>query len=144
MDTEILKRQLVEHEGNLRFPYKDKVGKLTIGVGRNLTDVGVTEAEAFMLLDNDIAVAKADLDRVLPWWTEMNDVRQRVLCDLGFNMGIARLRKFVRTLASMEAGNYKLAAKQMLESKWAGQVGKRAQRLARMMSTGEDVVLTDV
>ena len=144
MDTELLKRQLVEHEGRRRFPYTDTVGKLTIGVGRNLTDVGLSDTEIDACLDNDVARTQADLDRVLPWWSAMSEVRQRVLCDMCFNLGITRLRKFVRTLAAMEAGDYNLAAKGMLASKWVGQVGKRADRLARMMSTGEDVALTDV
>lgn len=144
MNNELLVRQLVEEEDLKLHPYVDTVGKVTIGVGRNLTDVGISTAEAFVLLDSDIARAEADLDRVFPWWREMSDVRQRVLCDLCFNMGLTTLRTFERTLAAMARGDYAKAAVGMLASHWAEQVGRRARRLAQMMATGLDVALADV
>lgn len=144
MNNEVLVRQLMEHEDIKLLPYTDTKGKLTIGVGRNLTDVGISKAEAFVLLDTDIARAQADLDRAFPWWREMSEVRQRVLCDLCFNMGLVTLRTFERTMAAMARGDYAKAAVGMLSSHWAEQVGKRARRLAQMMATGLDVALADV
>ena len=144
MNSEALVRQLVEHEGLRTDLYVDTVGKQTIGVGRNLTDVGISQAEALMLLDNDIARAEAGLDRAFPWWREMSDVRQRVLCDMCFNLGLEKLRHFERTLSAMHRGDYAQAAVGMLSSKWAEQVGRRARRLAQMMETGTDVALASV
>ena len=120
------------------FPYVDTVGKLTIGVGRNLTDRGLSEPEIDLLLANDLTLVVAELDRHLPWWREMNDVRQRVLANMCFNMGWPRLRGFVRTLAAMQRGDYVGAANGMRESRWARQVGMRATRLARQMETGRE------
>ncbi len=144
MNNEALVRQLVAEEGLRLAPYVDTVGKTSIGVGRNLTDVGISQAEALMLLDSDIARAEAGLDQAFPWWREMSEVRQRVLCDMCFNMGLATLRTFERTLASMRKGDYAAAAVGMLASHWAEQVGRRARRLAQMMQTGADVALASV
>lgn len=135
--------QLRLHEGERRKPYRDTVGKLTIGIGRNLDDKGLRRDEIEYLLANDIADARADLDRYLPWWRGLDPVRQRVLIDMVFNMGAGSpgkggLLSFVNTLSEIRRGNYGIAADMMLASKWAQQVGGRAVRLATMMRTGMD------
>lgn len=128
--------QLLVHEGLRLHPYTDTVGKLTIGVGRNLTDRGITREEAMAMLAGDIDRCVAELYNALPWFAALDDVRKRVLVDMDFNMGLTRLLEFRQTLAAVEAGDYALAAERMLESMWARQVGERAHRLARMMKTG--------
>ena len=90
------------------------------------------------LLECDIRRVKADLDLALSWWRGLDDVRQRVLVNMAFNLGITRLLGFKNTLAAMQAGNYADAAKGMLDSKWATQVGARATRLAAMMRDGDE------
>ena len=135
--------QLRLHEGERRKPYRDTVGKLTIGIGRNLDDKGLRRDEIEYLLANDIADSRADLDRYLPWWRGLDPVRQRVLIDMVFNMGAGSpkgggLLSFVNTLSEIRRGNYGIAADMMLASKWAQQVGRRAVRLATMMRTGMD------
>jgi lysozyme len=136
MNRDALANQLIADEGMVLKPYKDTVGKTTIGVGRNLDDVGITKSEAMMLLGADIDKVEAQLDAQLPWWRGMSDARQRVLANMAFNLGIIGLLGFKNTLASMKAGDYKAAAAGMLASKWAGQVGDRAKRLAEMMEKG--------
>jgi lysozyme len=131
-------RQLRLHEGERLKPYRCTAGKLTIGVGRNLEDRGITAAESAYLLCNDIMAMETELVRALPWVTQLNEVRQRVLVDMAFNLGVVGLLNFKRTLAAIQAGQYQQAATMMLDSKWAGQVGQRAERLARMMATGAD------
>jgi lysozyme len=133
-----LKEELIRDEGLRLKPYRDTVGKLTIGVGRNLDDVGITKDEAMHLLECDIRRVKDDLDHALSWWRGLDDVRQRVLVNMAFNLGITRLMGFKNTLAAMRAGNYVDAAKGMLDSKWAKQVGERATRLAAMMVEGDE------
>ena len=128
--------QLKAHEGLRLKPYRDTVGKLTIGVGRNLDDVGLRDGEAELLCLNDVRVVEAGLDARLPWWRGQDAARQAVLIDMGFNLGIEGLLGFRTTLGHVQAGRYGEAAKQMLRSKWAGQVGRRAATLARMMETG--------
>lgn len=124
-------------EGIRLHPYKDTVGKTTIGIGRNLDDVGISRDEAQFLLDNDIKAALEALDTLLPWWRGMSDVRQHVLVNLCFNMGISKLMGFKLALAAMEAGSYDEAANQMLNSAWYGQVGARAVRLVSLMRNGK-------
>lgn len=131
-----LRRQLIRHEGLRLKPYKDTVGKLTIGVGRNLDDVGISEQEAMSLLDNDIDRARIDLLKVLPWVKNLDSVRQDVLLNMAFNMGIGGLLTFKNTLAAIQNGDYADAADRMLESKWATQVGLRASELSQMMRSG--------
>lgn len=130
-----LRAMLIRQEGLRLKPYTDSVGKLTIGVGRNLTDVGILEAEAYVMLDHDIFLATRDAQK-LPFFVNLDPVRQDVLVDMVFNLGLPRLRGFVNMLAAMADGNWAEAANQMLDSKWATQVGNRAQELAAMIRTG--------
>lgn len=131
-------RQLRLHEGERLKPYRCTAGKLTIGVGRNLEDRGITAQESAMLLANDIATEERALFEALPWASGLDEVRQRVLLDMAFNMGIATLLEFKLTLGAIQAGQYERAASMMLDSRWAKQVGQRADRLSRMMATGKD------
>lgn len=138
MDRAAMIRQLRLHEGERLKPYRCTAGKLTIGVGRNLEDRGITAEESAYLLGNDIARFETELFRALPWAAGLDEVRQRVLLDMAFNMGMAGLLTFKNTLATIKAGDFEKAAAMMLESKWAKQVGQRAERLSRMMFTGKD------
>jgi lysozyme len=135
-----LRAQLVVDEGLRLKPYTDTVGKLTIGVGRNLDDVGITKIEAMYLLENDINRAIRDLVAVFDWFPLLDPVRQCVLINMAFNMGIGTdkrgLRSFRNTLAAIARGDYAAAAVGMRKSKWAMQVGHRAERLAKMIETG--------
>ncbi|RQR81458.1 MULTISPECIES: glycoside hydrolase family protein [unclassified Burkholderia] len=134
-DRAQLLTEVSRDEGRRLKPYVDTVGKTSIGVGRNLTDVGISDAECDAMLSNDIDRAVAWLDRNLSWWRQLDAVRQRVIVNMAFNMG-GGLLTFVNTLAAMRRGDYAAAADGMLASKWANQVGARAQRLAAMMRTG--------
>lgn len=136
MNLAQLERELAIDEGKKAKPYKCTAGKLTIGVGRNLDDVGLSDDEIAYLLRNDINRVCADLDRELPWWRQMSDARQRCAANMVFNLGIGGLLKFKNTLAAMKSGDYKGAAAGMRNSLWAKQVGARAERLAKMMEAG--------
>jgi lysozyme len=132
--------QLRLHEGERLKPYRCTAGKLTIGVGRNLDDRGITSDESAYLLNNDIDSHWIELLEHLPWVETLDEVRQRVMLDMAFNLGISGLLTFRRTLGHIKAGDYALASSAMLESKWATQVGQRARRLATMMKTGKDYI----
>lgn len=138
VDDKALIRQIELHEGIRLKPYRCTAGKLTIGVGRNLEDRGITLAEARMLLANDLTDVRNGLLNALPWVGNLDEVRQRVLIDMAFNLGLQGLLQFERTLGAVKAGEYQRAATMMLQSRWAKQVGQRAERLARMMVTGAD------
>jgi|SRR5581483_8811785 len=129
--------QLIRDEGVRLKPYRDQVGKLTIGVGRNLDDVGISELEAEWLLHNDISRAEDALLQALPWAKDLDEVRRSALINMAFNMGIGGLLGFKNTLAAIQEGRYNDAADGMFESKWATQVGPRAHRLALQIKTGE-------
>lgn len=133
MNATFLAAELERDEGLRLLPYKDSVGKTTIGIGRNLDDVGISEAEARAMLAADIARVEADLDRELTWWRKLDEDRQRVLANMAFNLGVAKLLTFKNTLGSIFVGDYQAAADAMLASKWASQVGPRATRLAARM-----------
>ena len=133
----LVERMLTLHEGTRLKPYTDTTGHLTIGVGRNLTDKGISQEEAQMLLQNDLYEVRDALRRNLPWTASLDGTRYSVLQDMSFNLGIAGLLKFAKTLALIQHGDYSGAADAMLQSRWAKQVGSRAFRLAEMMRTGE-------
>ena len=132
-----IEQQLMLHEGLRLKPYRCTAGKLTIGVGRNLDDKGISQDEALFLLANDIEGVIKQLDKH-SWYTGLDPIRQKVLIDMAFNLGISGLLQFKKMIAAIELGDYGAAAEQMLDSRWARQVKTRADRLAEMMRTGED------
>lgn len=136
MDKKALAAQLNIDEGRRSQLYKDTVGKITGGVGHNFDDRGLSPAVIDLMLDEDMDVAIADLDRALPWWRQMSERRQQALANMCFNLGIKRLLGFNNTLRFMRDGAYPAAAEGMLDSLWARQVGDRAKRLAKMMREG--------
>ena len=132
-----LTNQLIRHEGFRQHPYKDSVGILTVGVGRNLKDVGISEDEAKYLLQNDIKTARDELLKRYPAFNTMTQVRQDVLINMVFNIGIARFQKFKNMIKALIEQDYVRASEEMLDSLWAKQVGKRAIEMSEQMRTNE-------
>jgi lysozyme len=116
--------------------YTDTVGKRTVGYGRNLDDRGLSDGEADVLLQNDIAEHWAELVKALPWLAREDEVRQRAALNLAFNLGVAKLLEFRQTLAAWKAGSHRAAGALLLQSRYAQQVGRRADRVARMIADG--------
>ena len=138
MDRNRLIDQLRIHEGVEKTVYNDSEGIPTIGVGRNLRDRGLSDDEIDYLLSNDIDIVVDELAEVMPWWKDLDEVRQRVLCDLVFNLGMPRFSGFKKSISYMKQQMWDQAADELLDSKWARQVGRRAQTLSEMMRTGND------
>ena len=136
MSDENLKLMLLRHEGLKLKLYKDTVGIWTIGCGRNIEANGISREEAMFMLDNDIKKAKLGLAHMFPWYLSLDDVRQAVMVDMTFNMGIAGFSKFVLTIDHIKRGDYLEASKEMLKSAWSHQVGNRSTELSEMMRTG--------
>ena len=127
-----LRADLVRDEGLKLKPYRCTAGKLSIGVGRNLDDNGISKSEAMALLDNDLSWVFDDLDRNCPWWRRMPEPAQRGLANMALNLGWPRLSAFRNMLAALQAMDYATAAREALDSKWAKQVGARAERIAAL------------
>lgn len=146
MNVNRLINVLIRHEGLRLKPYCDKTGKefrspeecgkLTIGVGRNLEDRGITEEEALFLLYNDVMNVISDVRDSIPFFDKLDSIRQEVIVNMAFNLGIGGLLDFVRMLDALQEGDYRRAAKEMLDSLWAKQVGRRAEELAYAMENG--------
>ena len=141
---EQLHKQLIEEEGLILHNYKDQLGIETVGVGHNLEakplkgiTFPLTKKQALIILDQDIDDVYHELIKKISFWDKLDAVRQVVLIDLAFNIGIYGLLKFKKTLYFLENENYKGAAMEMLDSKWATQVQKsRVNRLIHQMETG--------
>lgn len=136
MNRELLRKQLERHEGLRLKPYHDSVGKLTIGYGRNIEDNGITREEADFLLDNDIDQVEEELRR-LPQYNALCPVRQTVIANMAFNMGVPALLQFKNMWRAIDDMDWERAADEMLNSRWHKQVGYRAEELAEIMSTGD-------
>ena len=133
-----IKEQLVRHEGLRLKPYRCTAGKLTIGIGRNLDDCGISQSEAYIMLINDIMNCEKQLQVKIPdIYNGLDEVRKSVLLNMCFNLGINGLLGFKNTLAFVKAGDWERAANNMLVSKWAKQVGRRAIELSELMRKGK-------
>lgn len=119
------------------MPYRDSEGLLTIGYGRCIERVGISMIESDQLLDHDIARATSDCVRSFPWFMELDEVRQAVIVSMVFNLGLDGFKKFRRTISHIERSEWGEAAEEMLDSRWARQVGRRATELSDMMRTGQ-------
>lgn len=137
MISDKLVAMIKRHEGLRLKPYKCTAGRTTIGYGRNLDDVGISQSEADMLLQSDLACAYSNVNKIFPKFNNLSEARQGVLCDMIFNMGMDGLLKFKNFIAAINSGNYPVAVKEMLDSLWAKQVGDRANELANIMQRGE-------
>ena len=135
-----LKEQIKLHEGVEKKVYLDTEGIETIGVGRNLRDRGLSNDEIEYILDNDIAICEEELINNFEWYPELDEIRKRVLIDMVFNLGMPKLKQFAKMLSAVELKDWPEAASQMLDSRWAEQVGSRATRLSEMMESGEDYI----
>ncbi|WP_018691912.1 glycoside hydrolase family protein [Algicola sagamiensis] len=132
---EKLKKQLVHHEGLKTDLYLCPAEKWTIGVGRNLSDCGISQHEALYLLDNDIIWIANKLCQEVSWIPTLTEARQIVLLNMAFNLGVQGLLDFKQMFAALEVEDYDTAADEMLDSRWAVQVGKRALELSEIMRT---------
>jgi lysozyme len=136
---------LIKEEGRImkggrHIAYQDHLGYWTIGYGCLIDGRkggGLTEDQAMYLLHGEIAEKRAELDAQLPWWRELNDARQTVVLAMAFQMGTDGVLGFKNTLAMLKAGDYNGAANGIRRSLWAIQTPARAERMARVIETGE-------
>lgn len=133
MNKEQLIQDLIRDEGMKTEPYHCTSGKLTIGVGRNLDDRGISKGEAMYLLTNDIEIVEVELDARLSWWRDMPDDVQRALANMAFNIGVPRLLNFERMLNALRHREFTVAADEAMDSRWSDQVGTRATRIAELI-----------
>jgi lysozyme len=150
--------KLIAHEGLKLQVYQDTLGIDTIGIGRNLEDrgitqeelddldiptidhiyeYGITEADAVYLANNDVQIVEEELLRAHPCVEQLDSVRQLILMDMAFNMGVPRLCKFIKMWNAIHEEKFDVAAKEMLDSRWANQVKSRSTKLANAMHNGE-------
>lgn len=136
MNLQMLAIDLIEDEGFRSKPYRCTRGKLSIGYGRNLEDRGITVKEARMMLDNDMVEVYTEMQRRLPWFSKLQDGRQRALCRMAFQLGVGGLMGFKKMLAALAVGDYVSAHKEALDSEWAKQTPERAARIAALILHG--------
>jgi lysozyme len=129
-------RSIKRHEGYSAFPYRDVNGKLTIGWGRNLTDRGISSEEAELMFENDIKRCRSRL-LCWQWFRNLDAFRQGIVIEMAYNLGVSGVHTFERMIEALQAGDYERAAQEMLDSRWAQQVGHRAVVLAEEMITGK-------
>jgi lysozyme len=133
---DIAKADLEVDEGRRAKPYRCTAGKLSIGIGRNLDDKGLSQQEIDFLFENDLTDAERDARSLVVTFDKLTDVRKAVCLNLAFNLGRSRLAGFKRFLEAIHAEAWEQAASEMLDSRWRQQVGDRAVRLAKQMRDG--------
>ena len=140
MNLDNMREMLIANEGLSLKLYKCTAGITSIGVGRAIQTRGISEDEAMFMLNNDIEICVAALDKRYPWWKRLSEARQEVMVDLMFNLGESRLATFVQFLQSMEtassAEDYAVAAEHLLDSLYAKQLPGRSKRNAEIIRGG--------
>ncbi|PNH91344.1 glycoside hydrolase family protein [Vibrio diazotrophicus] len=134
----LVTKLIKKHEGLRLTPYRCSSQKISIGWGRNLQDNGITLEEAETMLQHDVGTAIKEAES-LPFFASLNEPRQAVIVDMIFNLGLPRFGMFKKMIAAIEKEHWHVAADEMLNSRWARQVGKRAQTLSEMMRTGTEI-----
>ena len=139
MNVTTLMKELMLDEGYKQEIYADPLGHLTFGVGHLVTkndeehgkEAGtpVTKERIEECLQQDIKIVFNELDLNEPWWRSLDSNRQRVVANMCFNLGYPRLKKFKKFIYAMQISQWEKAAEEMMDSKWATQVGERAVRL---------------
>lgn len=130
-----LKRSLIIHEGLRTHPYTDTRGNITIGIGYNLTSRGIDADWIDNQYAKDINYFYTTLSNEYDWFKHLNEDRQIILIDMCF-MGYKRFQGFTKMLAALSDQNFDEAAREMMNSEWAHEVGGRAVSLAYGMKTG--------
>ena len=135
MDMVRLRETITRHEGSRLQMYQDSLGIWTIGVGHNIQEKGISPKVMELMLDEDLEEAISELKRSVSFFSKMPQQVQEALVNLSFNMGIPRLMQFKKTLALLREGNFESAADELLDSRYAEQVGRRALEIADMIRT---------
>ena len=139
MPIEALRKQLLRHEGEVLHAYEDHLGYLTIGVGRLIDKRrggGITHDEAMMLLDNDIRRVIDELESRAPWFKRLDTTRQQAIANMAFQLGVSGLLGFRKMIGALDHGDYRKAADEALDSRWARQTPNRAREIADMIRKG--------
>jgi lysozyme len=147
IDRARLRQQLAKHEGFRPFVYDDATGKpvavgsqvrgkLTVGVGRNLEDKGLSEDEIEYLLDNDISDC-IGAAQTFQWFGRLDPIRQAVIVELIFNLGLTRFKGFKKFIQFASEGRWMHAAEELKNSLWYEQVKGRGETLRKQFLTGE-------
>ena len=136
---EKLIKMITRHEGVRSHVYKCSQDMETIGIGRAIGPggLGISDDEISFLLANDINRVIDELSASFPWFLELDSVRRDAIIDICFNLGITKLLKFSNAIRAMEDQDHKSAAIHFFDSRWARQVGDRADELCEMIETGE-------
>lgn len=131
---------LKRHEGVRSHAYKCSENMITVGVGRNLDEnggIGLSDDEIEYLLMNDIERCDAELRAAYDWYENLKKPRRDAMINLCFNLGLTRLRGFVKALEAMSREQYDVAADEFMDSRWAEQVGDRAVEVTELIRSGE-------
>lgn len=137
---------LKAEEGLKLKAYKDSLGVWTIGYGTTLKSLGLTDATAAQMeitrfqaeeyLRAEAAKALSGVEAAFPWWAGLDPVRQAIVVAMAYQLGLSGVRGFKKFVAAIQARDFKKAAAEMMDSKWARQTPNRAARAALMLKDG--------
>ena len=134
---DICRSELPTDEGRRSKAYRDSVGVLTAGIGRNLEHVEFTDSEIALMFANDLERADKAARAIFPAFDGLSAPRKAALVNLAFNMGERRLRSFRKMIAAVHAGDFERAATELVDSLWYRQVQpSRSRRIVKMMREG--------
>jgi lysozyme len=137
VNFEKLRKDVIKHEGVVKYAYQDHLGFWTIGVGRLIDERrggGLSDDEVEYLLFNDLRRVQSALEERVDFWDDLSDTQQRALCNMAFQLGVNGILQFQKTLGLMREGKYKEASQEALNSRWAQQTPNRAAEVAAMLA----------
>ena len=139
LDMAKVRENIIKHEGWKQFPYRCTADKLSIGVGHNIEDRGLSNAAIEFILNEDIETCLMELQGSLSFWDTLPSEVQAALIDLCFNMGISRLMQFRMTIQHLKDGEWDKAAEELLDSRYAAQLPHRAEANADLIRSAPNL-----
>lgn len=128
-----IKDYIMSNEGVRKYPYRCSAGKLTIGIGRNLEDKGLSDSEVMYLFDNDLQDTQDSAESIFEDFSQYTLEEQTVILDMLFNLGTTRFKTFKKFIRAIKERDLKEAARQIEQSAYFHQVPNRARRNVKML-----------
>ena len=141
MNMERLLKSVKQHEGYRNKVYKDTLGKRTVGYGHLCVEDHwednreYTVPELERVLEADLNNAIQGTESLCSNCPDLKDQAKELIVEMVFQLGKTGVSKFRNMWKALgqDPPQYDVAAKEMLDSRWAKQTPNRAKEMSDHM-----------